>query len=116
MELFTRASRGSPKYDIPDLGITTHPYQRLPHLLHLYLIHVDDAAALDLYHTFNGTQIRHLQEMGQKWYVEASKAGAFERSTRRLSEELGHRIGQWEHLYAQEAPVGERERCFMTYV
>ena len=37
-ELFTCASQGSPKYDVPDLGITAHPYHRLPQLLNSLLI------------------------------------------------------------------------------
>jgi|SRR5882762_769780 len=107
--LFTQASQGHPECDIPDLGIATHPYHRLPDLFHLLLISADTTDMLDMYHALNGKQLRHLREMGIQRYVEASKAGAFGKSTRRLTEELEDRIRQWESLYSQGEPSGERE-------
>jgi hypothetical protein len=94
---------------VPDLGITIHPYHRLPQLQLSSLIDVDDATLLDMYHTLNGNQLRQLREMGHQRYTEALRAGEFEESTRRLLGELGDRIGQWEHIRDQVKPSGERE-------
>ena len=52
--LFTQASQGHPECDIPDLGIATHPYHRLPDLFHLLLISADTTDMLDMYHALNG--------------------------------------------------------------
>jgi hypothetical protein len=108
-DLFTQAFQGGPKYDVPDLGLTAHPYHKLPQLLHSSLIRVDGAAQLDVRHTLNGNQLRHLQEMGRRRYADASGAGGFEASTRRLLEELEDRIRQWERICDQGAPLGEQE-------
>ena len=109
-ELFTCASQGSPKYDVPDLGITAHPYHRLPQLLNSLLIHSDNISALDIYHTLNGKQLQHLREMGQGRYADASRVGGFEASTRRLLEELEDRIRQWELISTHGELHVERER------
>ena len=109
-ELFTCASQGSPKFRVPDLGITTHPYHRLPQLLHSPLIHSDTISVLDIYHTVNGKQLQHLQEMGRRRYADASRVGGFEASTRLLLLELEDRIVQWEHICVQGELSGERER------
>jgi hypothetical protein len=109
-ELFTEASLGTPKCDVPDLGVTTSPYHNLPQLSHSPLIHTSDTALLNMYHTLNGNQLRHLREMGQRRYEDASKPGGFKASTGRLLEELEDRIGQWELVHAYEEPPGERER------
>jgi len=108
-KLFTQASQGRTQYDVPELGITVYPYHRLPQLQLSSLIDADDETLLDMYHTLNGKQLRHLREMGHQRYTEALKAGGFEESTRRLLGELKDRIGQWENLCNQEEPLKERE-------
>ena len=108
-ELFVEASLGNPKYNVPDLGLAAHPYHSLPQLLHSPLIHANDTTRLNMYHTLNGNQLRHLREMGRRRYVDASRPGGFRASTRRLEEELEDRIKQWEVIYAHEEPSREQE-------
>jgi hypothetical protein len=108
-ELFIEASVGTPKCDVPDLGVTAHPYHNLPQLLHSPLIHANDTTLLNMYHTLNGNQLRHLREMGQRRYEDASRPGGFKASTGRLLEELKDRIGQWELINAHEEPSREQE-------
>jgi hypothetical protein len=87
-DLFTQAFQGGPKYNIPDLGLTAHPYHRLPQLLLSSLICVDGTAQLDVHHTLNENQLQHLQETGHRQYADALRAGGFKASTRRLLLEL----------------------------
>src|SRR6202050_2837349 len=108
-ELFVAASLGNPKYNVPDLGVAAHPYHSLPQLLHLLLIHTHDTTRLNMYHTLDGNQLRHLQEMGRRRYADASRPGGFRASTRRLEEELEDRIKQWEVIHAHEEPSREQE-------
>jgi len=107
-EHFTQASQGHVENDVPDLGITIHPYHQIPRLLLSSFLQVDDAALLDMYHTSNGNELRQLKEMGRQWYLEASRGGEFEKSTNRLLEELEDRIEQWEVLHGQGEPSDER--------
>ena len=93
MELFTEASLGTLKCDVPDLGVTAHPYHNLPQLLHSPLVHTNDTTLVNMYHTLNGTQLRHLREMGRRRYEDASRLRGFKGSNRRLLEELEDRIG-----------------------
>jgi hypothetical protein len=109
-ELFIEASLGTLKCNVPDLGVAAHPYHNLPQLLHSPLIHADDAVRLNMYHTLNGNELRHLREMGRRRYEEASRPGGFKASTRRLLEEIEDRIGQWELIHAHKEPLWERER------
>jgi hypothetical protein len=102
-DLFSEASRGCVNHDILDLGLAMPPYHRLPQILHSPFLYGDDAGLLSTYHTTNGDQLRQLREMGRQWYMEASRPGAFEDSTRRLQEELAARLTQWEELSGNEA-------------
>jgi hypothetical protein len=99
---FSQASRGCVDHDILDLGLAVPPYHRLPQILHSLSLHGDDAGLLDTYHTINGDQLRQLREMGRRRYMEASRPGTFEDSTRRLQEELAARLTQWEGLSGNE--------------
>jgi hypothetical protein len=99
---FRQASHGCVNHDILDLGLAMPPYHRFPQILHSPSLGEDDAGLLNTYHTTNGDQFRQLREMGRQRYMEASRPGAFEDSTRRLQEELAARLTQWEGLSGNE--------------
>jgi len=105
---FSQASRGCVGHDILDLGLAMPPYHRLPHILDCPSLHGDDAGLLNTFHTANSNQLRQLREMGCQRYMEASRPGAFEDSTRRLQEELAARLTQWEELSGNEESLDQR--------